>query len=65
MPVKIDTASSTLTYIGVTRVSNLTSDPVWTILRLTDIGNDTDIETPTDAIAKNAIWDNRTTYNYG
>ena len=65
MLTKIDEVSSTVTYMGFSVSGNSTADPVWKIYRFTTSGADLDIEGPIGVADKNAIWDDRTTYNYG
>lgn len=54
-----------MTYMGFSVSGNSNADPVWKIYRFTISGADLDIESPTGVAAKNAIWDDRTTYSYG
>lgn len=65
MPTKIDVVSSTVQYIGSTALSGLAADPVWSIIKITVTGDDTDIEKPVGITPKKGVWNDRTTYTYG
>ncbi len=64
--VKVDEASATVTYIGVTKSNGLVTDPIWFVTRITALtGNDWDIEKPTGITSGKAVWNDRVTYTYG
>ena len=65
MPIKLDQATTSVLYVGRTKIVNKTADPVWELIRLTDTNGNLDVESPVGVKAKNAIWDNRATYTYG
>lgn len=64
MPTKIDEASSTVSYIGITNQGNTDAAPVWTIIKSTLVGTETSYEVPVGITPGRAVWDDRTTYTY-
>lgn len=61
--IKIDTVGNT-TYIGKAVRSSITSNPVWQIKRITEIGQDTDIEWADGLDTFTKIYDARASYSY-
>ena len=70
----VDQASATVYYVGTAFKNNATSEPVWTIIRITldspgagDVVIDNVIDDGSGNLIKPgfAIWDNRTSLTYG
>jgi len=62
--LRIDEASSTVTYIGYAAVGSKTSDAVWKIKRITKSGTETIIEYADGNSNYDNVWDNRTSLDY-
>lgn len=62
--VRIDEASSTVTYVGKAAVGSLNADAVWQIQRLTVSGSVTTIEYADGDSNFNNIWNNRASLSY-
>lgn len=63
--VRIDVASSTVTYVGKALPGTATSVPLWKIIRLTSTaGGNLILEFAGGTTVYNKIWDNRASLSY-
>lgn len=63
--IKIDDASSTISYIGYAEVGASTASGVWKICKITSSGTITSVEWADSNKLYDNIWDNRAVLTYG
>jgi hypothetical protein len=63
--IRVDVASSTVTYVGNAKDGSATSDPVWKIKRLTSTaGGNLVVDYANGNASYLNIWDNRASLSY-
>ena len=62
--LRIDEPSATETYFGFAVIGSDPADPVWRIMKMTQVGTETLIQYSGGNTDYNSIWDDRLSYTY-
>ena len=63
--MQIDEASGTVTYVGTADPGTATSQPLWSIKRITEAGSQTTVDWASGSPDAVHVWDDRASLTYG